>query len=113
MGDYNTQIISAGIKRVDDDLLEELRSEILSRLGLCDSAYHATAPFLEIRNWHHQTNISMITQAKYNRGVEEFLDWLEPVVIDGLGQNETWAINFSEYSNNPTMRKLNSIEEDY
>lgn len=106
MGDYNVQIVTAGIEKRDTN---ELENEIFERLTLCDSAYHATAPVLGINNsWDHRTTITLVTQAKYNRGVEEFLDWLEPMVISGIGENDTWAINYSEYSGEPTVRKLNN-----
>jgi len=105
MGDYNALIVSAGIKRIDDDKLEDFKKEILDRIGLCDSAYHATSPFISVENCHFQTTLSMITQAKYNRGVDDFLDWLEPQVIDGLGPEQVWSINYSEYFNEPTIRK--------
>lgn len=117
MGDYNTLIVSAGIKRIPDDKLKEFEDEVRARLfdeRATDSAYHATAPFLSFNQWHHQTNMSLIVQAKYNRGVEEFLDWLKPMVVDGLGPAEVWAINFSEYTPVPQMFSVNSMkEEDY
>ena len=104
MGDYNVQIISAIVKSIKGADLEAFRTEVLERLPLRDSAYHATAPFLSIIN-SPETTISMITQAKWNRGTEDFLDWLEPMVTQGMGMGEVWAINYSEYSAEPTVRK--------
>lgn len=102
MGDYNTLIVSARIN-LNGMTAENLESEIRSRLPLCDSAYHATAPFLSIEA---DGTISMITQAKYNRGVYEFLDWLRPMVGKGLGGGGAWAINFSEYSKELSIEYL-------
>lgn len=113
MGDYNVQIISAKLKRIDDDKLDEFKIEIQSRMPLLDSAYHATSPFISVSNWHHCTNLSMIVQAKYNRGVEEFLDWLRPMVLGGMGPGDAWSINFSEYSKEPRIEYLHpEWEED-
>ncbi len=105
MGDYNVQIISARIKKpptLDDN---QLREEILERLPLCDSAYHGTNPFVNVGTDSIGTYVSLITQAKWNRGVNEFLDWFEPMVCQGIGEDDVWSINYSEYSGEPTIRK--------
>lgn len=103
MGDYNVQIISAGIKRIDDDKLEEFKNELKNRLPLTDSAYHATAPFISVNNWHHQTNVSIIVQSKYDIKAKEFRAWFESQVIDGIGLRDAWSVNFSEYTAEPTI----------
>jgi len=114
MGDYNVQIISAKLKRIDDDKLDAFKEEVESRLPRGDSAYHATAPFIAVANWHHCTNLSMIVQAKYNRGVDEFLAWLGPQVLGGMGPGDAWSINFSEYTKNPRIIYLNpDYKDDY
>ena len=109
MGDYNVQIVSAGLKRIDDDKLEDFKKEVEEKAPLMNSAYQATAPFVSVDQWHHRTYLSVMTQFKYNNGAEEFLDWLEPMVEQGMGDDEVWAINYSEWTiveEGPQIRKL-------
>lgn len=104
MGDYNVQIINARVN-VPKKYASRFREEILRRLPLIDSAYHATAPFLEV-DTSFDTTVSMITQTKYNKGVEEFLDWFKDYVLQGIGSNDIWSINYSEYSSVPETRSV-------
>lgn len=98
MGDYTKLIVNCSIKKTEDT--EALREEILEKLGfLGSSAYHCGGEFLHIENdWHHRTDISIISQQKYGRNIDEFLDWLRPQIVDGFGSNDTWAIVADEYS---------------
>lgn len=105
MGDYTTIIVSARIK-IDNDKKTSFEQEFRKRLPLVDSAYHATAPFLRIENG----TVSCITQAKYNHGVKEFMDWFRPMVVRGLGPNNAWIINFCEYSKEPKIEYLREKE---
>lgn len=112
MGDYNVQIISARVKT--EMSLEEFTKEVESRLCRHDSAYHATAPFINIvsERFDRSITVSAIIQAKYNHGIEEFLQWLEPMVVQGIGKDEAWSINFSEYGREPAIRYLDAPSDD-
>lgn len=107
MGDYSTLHVSAGIKKLSKEEKETFVEELMGRVPRTDSAYHSTSYHIYINDdWHHQTRIEISTQAKHGRGIKEFLDWLEPMIIQGMGQNEVWAISFNEYSPNPEIRSL-------
>jgi len=107
MGDYNVQIVSARLKEQKNKSIQEFEKDILDRLPLIDSAYHATSPFISLTDHGFGLILSMITQAKWNDGTKEFLDWLEPMVLQGMGEDDVWAINYSEHSDKPSTRKLN------
>ncbi len=113
MGDYNALIISAKVKPQAGMTVRDFEWEISARLPPCISAYHATSHFVQVleHDWcPGYFFLSMMTQAKYNRGVEEFLKWLEPMVMQGMGADEAWAINFSEYSRQPRIEYLQPPE---
>ena len=107
MGDYTVLIITAGLKKIPDDKLKEFEGEVLDRMPLNDSAYQASAPTIALEQWFTQTRLSLITQAKYSRGISEFLDWLRPMVVQGIGSEDVWATYYTEYCSTPQTEKLN------
>lgn len=110
MGDYNVQIISARVKNPDKKSSEDFKEEVESRLPKIDSAYHSTSPFISVSdNFGDSLTLSMIVQAKYNRGVDEFIKWLKPMVIGGMGAADVWSLNFNEYDRGP---KIICLRED-
>ncbi len=102
MGDYNVLIVSAKLKKKVE------RDDINSHLPWCDSAYHATAPFI---NMNEHNCLSLIVQTKWGHGIKEFLDWLQPNVAGGIGPSDIWAMEYSEYSSTPTIRQLTEIKD--
>jgi hypothetical protein len=109
MGDYNVLIISAGVKKIDDNAVDEFKTLISEKLPCTSSAYHATAHFISIDNsWSHQTRLSIITQTKWGDGIKEFIEWLTPMVVKGIGSGNVWALEFSEYDPYPIITKLSN-----
>lgn len=108
MGDYNKLIVNCSLKKMNKDEVELFEKRVRDSIGISSSAYHCGGELLHIDNyWHHRTDFTLVTQAKYGIGVQEFIDWLRPQVIDGMGENETFAIEFSEYDEYPkTYHKL-------
>ena len=112
MADYNVQIISCVVKTELTE--EEFKKEVLDRLPLRDSAYHATAPVIQVNrycSYADRLTLSMITQARFNVGVAEFKEWIRPMIVQGIGEDETWGINFSEHSGSPQLDSIG--EENY
>lgn len=104
MGDYTKLIVNCSVKKTENT--EELEAEIRDRVGLCTSAYHCGGELLKISNdWHHRTDITLVTQCKYSRGIDEFLQWLSPQIIDGFGDEEYYAIVVTEYGGFSTFSK--------
>ena len=104
MGDYTKVIVNCAIKKIDENRIEGFRKEFLDKAYLCSSAYHCGGELLEIDNdWHHRSDITFVTQLKYGRGLEEFIEWLKPLVIQGMGENDAFALVFSEYQKEPTL----------
>ena len=96
MGDYTKLIVSCQVK-VD---LDELNAK-LEALSLHSSAYHSQEIVEHIvkSDWHHREScfdIVLVGQTKYGKGQEEFLKWLEPLVVDASGTQETWAFQIWE-----------------
>lgn len=111
MGDYNKLIVNCGIKKIKDEEIDSLKEGLKDKIGLCSSAYHAGGEIIHVDNdWRHRTDITIVTQCKYGRGIEEFIDWLKPQVIDGVGEGEVFAMNFSEYSVEPILYKMEQSE---
>ena len=113
MGDYNKLIVSCTVK-VENE--KELNDKI-EELGLGSSAYQSQERIVSIipNDWHHRKgclNLILVGQTKYGRGQDEFCKWLKPYVVQGSGENEVYAISFSEYSDTPTMWKLQESEEN-
>ena len=102
MGDYTKLIVNCSIKKTENT--EELEAVITERIGLTTSAYHCGGELLKISNdWHHRTDITLVTQCKYGEGIDEFLEWLKPQVADGFGPNGVYAIVCSEYDEYPII----------
>lgn len=105
MGDYNKLIIACSIKA---GVKERLEAEI-SELGLCDSAYQSSEQIVSIeldKYSKHELNVIIIGQTKYGNGQDAFCEWLRPYVTQGSGENDVYALSFSEYSDTPQMWKL-------
>jgi hypothetical protein len=104
MGDYTKIIVNCSLKKTED--LESLRREIYERLPLISSAYHCGGEILQVGNeWHHRTDITLVAQAKYGRGIQEFIEWLRPQVIDGFGEGDIFAVVASEHCEIPRFYK--------
>lgn len=111
MGDYNKLIVSCTVRVPDRKVLEQKIEE----LGLYDSAYQSQEHIESIQEstWDSKKdilNLILVGQTKYGRGQKEFLDWLEPFVVQGSGENEMWAFQMSEYCTSPTVRALRKEE---
>lgn len=113
MGDYTKVIINCSIKKLADSEVEAFKAAFLEKAYLCSSAYHCGGELFEIQNdWHHRTDISFITQLKYGRGLEEFIDWLRPQVTNGMGDADAFGISFTEYQKEPTLYFPDQTEKD-
>lgn len=105
MGDYTKLVVNCSVKKTDAP--EKLKQEIMDRIGLCSSAYHCGGELLDINNeWHHRTDITLITQKKWGNGIKEFLEWLKPQVINGIGDEDIYAFECSEYEGGLIIHKL-------
>ena len=104
MGDYTKVIVNCGIEKLEDNEIADYKAKFLDNVRLCSSAYHCGGELLEIQNdWHHRTDITFVTQLKYSQGLEEFIDWLKPQVIDGMGEEDAFALVFTEYHIEPKV----------
>ena len=101
MGDYTKLIVNCSVKKQDE---EKLRSKI-NEFYRSSSMYHCGGEVLHIDSDCFRTNISMVSQHKYSRGIDEFIEWLEPQVIDGFGEDKIFAISCTEYSKIPKLFK--------
>jgi len=111
MGDYNKLIVACTVK---GSIEKELRAEI-EELGLYDSAYQSQEKIISIEpnKWGHregELNLIMVGQTKWGSGQREFCEWLRPHVIQGSGENDVYAMSFSEHSDQPQMWKLSDHE---
>lgn len=107
MGDYSKLIVACTVK---GEIKEELNAKV-KELGLGDSAYQSQEQVISIEEneWHHRKgdlNLVLVGQTKYGRGQDEFCEWLRPYVIQGSGENDVFALSFSEYSDTPDIWKL-------
>lgn len=101
MGDYTKLIVNCSVKRQDE---EKLRNKI-EEFYFSTSFYHCGGEILFIDSDHARTNITIVSQHKYSRGIDVFLEWLKPQVIAGFGEDEIYAISCNEYQTNPTVYK--------
>ena len=105
MGDYNKLIVNCSIKKTEN--IDALKQELKDRIGLVTSAYHCGGELIHADNeWDDSTSIVIVTQCKYGRGIEEFIEWLRPQVIQGMGDGGVFAIDFSEYGSVPTVYSM-------
>jgi hypothetical protein len=107
MGDYNKLIVSCTVKGV---VKEELKNKV-EGLGLGTSAYQSQEHIISIEenDWDHRKgdlNVIIVGQTKNGRGQNEFCEWLRPHVIQGSGENDVFAMSFSEYGDEPSIWKL-------
>lgn len=112
MGDYNKLIVNCSIKKTEAEDLEKFKVEVLDKIYLSSSAYQCGGCVFHIDNdWNHRTDIILVTQTKYGRRIPEFLDWLAPQVIQGCGDKDAWAMEWSEYQKEPTIRYMEKGDE--
>lgn len=115
MGDYNAVFISAKLKvrTKDEEAFKKFKKKVKDKLSPRYSSYHATANFINFKRIDSRYIIlTLVTQAKYNQGIEEFKNWLRPMVVQGLGLKDAWYINFGEYNQEPIIEYLGDNEID-
>lgn len=108
MGDYNKLIVSCSIKKEAKEALIEK----LEEFNLYDSAYHSSEQITSIVDDDKEVNVILVGQRKWGDGIREFCEWLKPYVTQGSGQNEVFAMEFSEYATKPTLYTLNEEPEE-
>lgn len=111
MGDYVKLIVNCEVK-VDK---EQLEKEI-NKLSLGSSAYHCDGVVESIKHGEYTYNkdfikLSLIGQTKWGNGQNEFLEWLTPFVKQGSGRREIFAIQIDEYTSDPKLWALHTVEE--
>ncbi len=105
MGDYSKLIVSC----TTEGLKEEQLREKLEDFQLYDSAYQSQEKVISIEkgSWHHTKEdgleIVLVGQRKWGDGISDFCKWLKPFVRQGSGENEVFAMEFSEYSTSPKL----------
>ena len=108
MGDYTKLIVNCSLKNMEKEELEKFKSEIEERIYICSSAYHCGGEVFELDdNWHHRTDLTIVTQIKWGRGISEFLDWLKPQIVGGFGEKDYFAVEMNEYDDAPKLHRLN------
>lgn len=111
MGDYNKLIVSCNVK-------SEIKKELLDKLEdfqLYDSAYQSQECITSIeenRRGKGGLNVILIGQRKWGDGIKEFCNWLRPFVLQGSGENDVFAMEFSEYSISPILYEMLVQEEN-
>ena len=114
MGDYTKVIVNCSIKKIEDEKeIESFKDEFFGMVSSnSSSAYQCGGDIFHFCNeWHHRSSITFITQMKYGRGLEEFIEWLRPKVIQGSGDSDVFAMSFSEYQTEPTLHKMCKLKE--
>jgi hypothetical protein len=101
MGDYSKLIVSCttnkGLKK--EQLLEKLED-----FQLYDSAYQSQEKVISIEKGREDgLEIVLVGQRKWGRGIEDFCEWLRPFVAQGSGDNDVFAMEFSEYCTSPRL----------
>lgn len=109
MSDYTKLIVNCSV--VNNKTIEDYKAEILENMGgyLSSSAYHCEGELLEVTNSSYikdKKHISLIAQNKYGRDIPGFLEWLKPQVTQGMGYNDIFAFEISEYENGLTVHSL-------
>lgn len=112
MGDYTKLIVNAEIKAMTIEDFLAFEEKVIELRPKSTSAYHAEGECCLIKRAEHgyegkkECTITAVAQGKYGNGIEEFLDFLEPYVTQGVGQNDAWAWHWSEYQKEPTTRYM-------
>ncbi len=106
MGDYNKLIVACTVKGT---VKEELETKV-KELNLYSSAYQSQEQVESIKpgSWSHtekDLEVILVGQTKWGNGQREFCEWLRPHVIQGSGENDVYAMSFSEYGDTPTYWK--------
>lgn len=104
MGDYTKLIVNASVKKMTDEEAAEFKLLLEDILQPSSSAYHCGGEIIHVGNeWRHRTDILICAQRKRGNGIEEFLAWLKPQLIDGMGEREAFALTFTEYQSSPDV----------
>lgn len=107
MGDYTKLIVNCSVKKMTDEEVLVFKDKIMGKMGLLSSAYHAGGEVLEVDNeWGHRTDVTLVTQDKYGGKLDDFLNWLAPQVTNGCGQDDAWAMTWTEYQREPDIHYL-------
>lgn len=102
MGDYTKLIVNCGLDKVYNH--EELEEEIRDVLGgLGTSFYQPQGEILHLESDDDTTYITLVCQKRYGYRIDEFIDWLYPKVTIGMGQDDAYALTFTEYCSNPAV----------
>jgi len=104
MGDYTKLIVSCQVA-VDK---EELQNQV-TILGLYSSGAHSQEMLESISKSHskyrkkeNMWDLVLVGQTKYGIGQREFLEWLEPYVVQGSGPSDIFAFQLPEHRDSPT-----------
>ncbi len=104
MGDYTKVIVNCNIKEPEN--LDEFKSEFHDMIEMNSSAYHCGGGLLEFTREWDDLSVTMVTQLKYSRGLAEFIEWFRPFVIQGMGEEDVFAMSFTEYQTEPTLYRM-------
>lgn len=109
MGDYNKLIVACSVRAESRKELEDKIKE----LPLCSSAYQSGERIISIETDDYRKDrisLILIGQTKYGGGQSEFCEWLRSHVTQGSGENDVYAMSFSEYGDTPQVWKLHEPE---
>jgi hypothetical protein len=109
MGDYTKLIVNCNV--MSSKSVEDYKEQFLKQVYICSSAYHCGGETLHIENEWGALAITFVTQLKYSRGLDEFIEWLRPQVVDGFGRKNWFALSCTEYDDKPVLYCKGSGEE--
>ncbi len=104
MGDYVKLIVHAEVTCTK----EEVETAIKEILRPTESAYHCDDAIPQL----DRGVFTLAVQTKYGRGQDEFLKWLKHFVVQGSGPSSVYAMQFSEYSVDPTFHRLRNLTDE-
>ena len=114
MGDYTKLIVNCNVKASKEEIELALKETGII-VGLT-SAYHCGGEVLHMRaeglSGRVMTELTLVIQAKYGRGINAFLEWLAPRVRGGSGPSDLYAIEQSEYFDTPNLYFQDKKVED-
>lgn len=92
---------------------------LLSEFHPCNSAYHHVKSFLEKETMYSEfyghyegLRINTMFQAKYGRGIDEFIRYISPWVVINKHNKGCVGWTLSEYCSYPTWHFVKPTEED-
>lgn len=108
MADYCKLIVSCTVMA---DVVDELNAQV-EKLGLCRSAYQSQENVQSIKpntmvseTGRKTLCVVLVGQTKFGRGQHEFCEWLRPYVVQGSGENDVFALSFTEHGDDPELWK--------